>query len=204
MKHIILGTAHLKSTPGKCSPDGKFREYAYSREQVQSLYAELKDLGYDVYIDIPEDDLKMNQSQELKKRVDYVNSLCKKFGASNCIYVSIHVNAAGADGKWHDATGWACYTTKGKTKADVLAEQLYKSAEYNLKGKKIRKDTSDGDSDWEANFYVLKNTNCPAVLTENFFQDNKKDVDYLNSDEGFHAINRTHLEGILNYIKQIS
>jgi len=23
----ILGTAHLKSTLGKCSPDGKFKEY---------------------------------------------------------------------------------------------------------------------------------------------------------------------------------
>ena len=24
MKVVILGTAHLESTPGKCSPDGKF------------------------------------------------------------------------------------------------------------------------------------------------------------------------------------
>ena len=29
--------------------------------------------------------------------------------------------------------------------------------------------TTDGDSDYEANFYVLKNTKCPAVLTENLF-----------------------------------
>ena len=28
---IILGTAHLSSTPGKRSPDGTFREYQYSR-----------------------------------------------------------------------------------------------------------------------------------------------------------------------------
>jgi len=27
MKTIILGTAHLKSTPGKSSPDKKFYEY---------------------------------------------------------------------------------------------------------------------------------------------------------------------------------
>jgi len=31
---IILGTAHLASTPGKCSPDKKFKEYKYSREIV--------------------------------------------------------------------------------------------------------------------------------------------------------------------------
>jgi N-acetylmuramoyl-L-alanine amidase len=28
---------------------------------------------------------------------------------------------------------------------------------------------SDGDPDKEANLYVIKNTKCPAVLTENFF-----------------------------------
>jgi len=38
------------------------------------------------------------------------------------------VNAAFSDGKWHDATGWEAYTTKGKTKSDKLAECLYKSA----------------------------------------------------------------------------
>jgi hypothetical protein len=31
---IILGTAHQKSILGKGSPDGKFREYKYSREIV--------------------------------------------------------------------------------------------------------------------------------------------------------------------------
>ena len=29
---IIFGTAHQKSILGKGSPDGKFREYKYSRE----------------------------------------------------------------------------------------------------------------------------------------------------------------------------
>ena len=195
----ILGTAHLKSTLGKCSPDGKFKEYQYSREVVKDCYAILKDLGYDVYIDIPEENLNITTNQELVKRVNFVNNLCKE---KNCIYISIHVNAASSDGKWHNATGWECYTTKGKTKSDILAEYLYKSAEQNLKGKKIRKDTIDGDSDKEANYYVLKHTNCPAVLTENFFQDNKDDVDYLISDLDFHyQIVRTHVEGILNYIK---
>ena len=32
MKTIILGTAHLKSTPGKCSPDKRLKEYEYSRK----------------------------------------------------------------------------------------------------------------------------------------------------------------------------
>lgn len=196
---IILGTAHLKSTPGKCSPDGRLLEYKYSREIVDELKVKLESMGYEVYVDIPEDDIKgINSSQELVRRVKFVNDLCSKY---NCLYVSIHVNAAGSDGKWHTATGWEAYTTVGKTNSDTLATFLYKRAEQNLTGKKIRTDYSDGDPDKESNFYVIKNANCPAVLTENFFMDNKEDVEYLLSDLGRHQIIRTHLEGIIDYIE---
>lgn len=218
MSTIILGTAHQKSIAGKCSPDKKFFEYKYSREIVDIVYHVLKDMGYNVFIDVPEDDLKLPQNKELAKRVQIVNDLCSKH--KDCIYVSIHVNAAGNGINWMKAGGWCAYTSPGKTKSDELAECLYKAAESNLKdyakaleeGKKkglydkaqkaFRKDTSDGDSDYEANFYVLKNTKCPAVLTENLFQDNKTDVEFLSSDVGIQAISRLHIEGILNYLKK--
>ena len=199
MKTIILGTAHLKSTLGKCSPDGKLREYAYSREIISAIKAILLDMGYQVFVDIEDDDLPVNQSKELCLRCKIVNDLCKVY--KDAIYVSIHVNAAGSDGKWHNATGWEVYTTPGKTKSDKLATYLYNAAKYNTKDKKMRTDYSDGDPDKEAHLYVLKNTICPAVLTENFFQDNKSDVEYLLSNKGFHEIVRLHVEGILNYIK---
>ena len=201
MTHIILGTAHLKSTPGKCSPDKKFFEYLYSRKIVNKVYTKLKEKGYNVYIDVPEEDLKITSNQELAYRCKIVNNYCKKFGTANCIYVSIHVNAAGGDGKWHTATGWEAYTTRGVTKSDKLADCLYKAAEVNLKGKKIRKDLSDKDPDKEANFYVIKHSYCPAVLTENFFQDNKDDVEFLESEEGTNKIVNLHVEGIIDYIK---
>lgn len=184
MKTIILGTAHLKSTPGKCSPDKKFYEYQYSREICKAVKAILEDLGYKTVIDIEDNDLKLSQSQELSLRCRIVNDLQKAY--KNCIYVSIHVNAAGADGKWHNATGWSAYTSVGITASDRLATCLYDAAKKNLEGKKLRTDYTDKDPDIESNFYILKNTNCPAVLTENFFQDNKDDVDYLTSDLGFH------------------
>lgn len=194
---VILGTAHLKSTPGKCSPDKKFYEYKYSREICKAIKTILEDLGYNVIIDIEDDDLKVNQSQELCLRCKVVNEMQKMY--KNCIYVSIHVNAAGADGKWHNATGWSAYTSVGITAADRLATCLYDAAKTNLQGKKLRTDYTDKDPDLESNFYVLKHTNCPAVLTENFFQDNQEDVKYLTSDLGFHQIVRTHVEGILKY-----
>ena len=199
MKTIILGTAHLKSTPGKCSPDKKFYEYKYSREICQAVKAILVDMGYTVFIDIEDDDLKVSQSQELCLRCKTVNDLQKVY--KNCIYISIHVNAAGNGTKWMNATGWSAYTSTGVTAADKLATCLYEAAKNNLEGKKIRTDYSDKDPYLESDFYVLKHTQCPAVLTENFFQDNKKDVEYLESNLGFHQIVRLHVEGILNYIK---
>ena len=200
MKTIILGTAHLESTPGKRSPDGKFREYKYSRKICKTLKSLLTEMGYQVFIDVEQDDLKLTQSQELKYRCDVVNSFVKQY--KDCIYVSIHVNAASSDGKWHTATGWEVYTTPGKTKADDLATCLYNAAKKNFKDVKLRTDMSDGDPDKEAHLYVLKHSLCPAVLTENLFQDNKSDVEYLQSDRGFHEIVRLHVEGILSYIKR--
>ena len=43
-------------------------------------------------------------------------------------------------------------------------------------------------------------TYCPAVLVENFFQDNKKDVEFLNSKEGKQKCVDTIVKGIINYI----
>ena len=59
---------------------------------------------------------------------------------------------------------------------------------------------TDGDPDKEAHFYILKHTKCPAVLTENLFQDNREDVGYLLSEEGKRAIVALHVEGIERYL----
>ena len=162
----------------------------------------------------------IEQKHELAARVNYVNNLCQKHGSQNCLYVSIHVDAAGADNQWHTAGGFTVWTSIGQTKSDKLAECIYDKAIVNLKdysqlmakGKMlghydkkqnyVRTDTSDGDRDKEENFYVLKYTYCPAVLVECMFQDNKSDVDFLLSEEGRHAIIRTLLEGIIDYIEK--
>lgn len=194
---VVIGTAHSKLVLGKGSPDGKFKEYKYSREVCKAVQAALQDLGYTAIIDIEDESIDVKKELALRCRI--VNELHNTY--KNCIYVSIHVNAAASDNKWHEATGWEVYTTPGKTKSDALATCLYNAAKNNFKNMKLRADNSDGDPDKEAHLYVLKNTNCPAVLTENFFQDNKKDVEYLLSDEGFHAVVRTHVEGIVKYIE---
>lgn len=229
---IILGTAHLGSTPGKCSPDNSIREAVYSREIIAELKPKLSAYGYKVFTDyeplepLPEWTAARNkygyekgeQSRELAYRVQQVNSICRKYGTENCLYIPIHLNGAGSDGKWHGAGGWCAITSPGRTKADLLAECFYDAAITNLRayieiideGKRrgeytekqvpFRMDQRDGDRDLEANLYVLRRSACPAVLTENLFQDSRRDVQYLLSDEGRHAIERLHVEGILKAI----
>ena len=211
---VILGTAHLETTPGKQSPDGKFRECLYSREIIKMIKNKLESRGYKVFIDYEDlqpnsamkgSTAKQEQSRELIWRVNYVNNLCTKYGTSNCVYVSVHVNAAGADGQWKNARGWSVYTSPGKTKSDILATYLYEEAKTILPPDNkyyVRSDWSDGDPDYESNFYVLTRTKCPAVLTENLFQDNRDDVAFLSTDEGKKAIVDIHVNGILKYLEK--
>ena len=77
---------------------------------------------------------------------------------------------------------------------------MYEAAEKYLPGMNIRKDITDGDPDKESGFYILKHTKCPAVLTENLFQDNRTDVDFLLSEAGKRAIVDLHVNGIINYL----
>ena len=67
-KVVILGTAHGINTPGKCSPDKKFREYKFSREVINILKPKLEALGLTVYIDIPQDEVPRPAGSELAKR----------------------------------------------------------------------------------------------------------------------------------------
>ena len=195
---ILIDNGHGHNTPGKRSPDGKFREYAYNREIAKRIVADLIDKGYDAELLVPEDN-----DISLEERVRRVNTLCSAHGKSNVILVSIHVNAAGNGSKWTNATGWSVYTCKGQTASDKLAECLCEAAIKNFPGKRIRTDYSDGDSDWEANFYILRHTVCPAVLTENFFMDGL-DLEFLQSKAGKQAIVDTHVEGIIEYIESFS
>ena len=198
---IILGTAHLSSTTGKRSPDGLFREYKYSREICKLVKEALIQRGYDCVIDYEDDDMPgLTSSQELIKRVKIVNEIAKK---TDSLYVSIHVNASAKSG-WDKATGFSIYTSPGETKSDELATDIFDASAELLKptGKKFRKDMSDGDPDYEENFYVLRKTVCPAVLTENFFQNTKADVEWLESEEGFKTVVTYHVNGILKYLNR--
>lgn len=206
---ILIDNGHGYNTLGKQSPlldesikigdefieKNRFKEWKYTRVIAKQIVDKLKSMGYDVRLVTPEE-----KDISLSERIRRINTICNKEGAGNVLLISVHANAVGDSSQWMQGKGWEAYTTRGETISDKLAEFLYKRADDNIKDRKIREDWTDGDRDKEADFYIIKKAKCAAVLTENFFYDNKDDLKYLTSEEGIHAVVRLHIEGIIDFI----
>lgn len=194
---ILIDPGHGIDTPGKRSPDGLFREYLWNRQVADLILEGLVSAGVDASLVVTE-----TNDVSLRNRVNRVNTICNRLGASNVLLVSVHANAAGNGSAWMNARGWSCYTSKGKTKSDQVAECLYDAFEEEFQDRKIRKDMSDGDRDWEENFYVLQKSKCPAVLLENFFYDNREECAWMLQEETKKRIASAAVKGIIKYIKK--
>lgn len=204
---VLIDNGHGINTPGKCSPDALkgltsspyyFREYKWCREVARDCMNVLYAQGIDARLLVQEE-----EDISLQERVHRANKVCDQYGRNNVILVSIHNNAAGDSGKWMTARGWSIYTTKGITESDILAEHILKAAEKEFKAPlKIRKYIDKYlERDYEENFYILRNTQCPAALVENFFQDNKEDVLFLNSWKGKGKCINVITTGIESYLR---
>jgi N-acetylmuramoyl-L-alanine amidase len=207
---VFIEAGHTLKTLGKQSPDWEndgplaFKETIYCRDLVNRIKEKLEEENIDC-IDVTPD---INSIDSLGKRVNTVNSTwskCKRNGKKSALYISIHNNAFGNGTKWMGASGWSIYTTVGKTNSDKAAEIFWNVANSMLTplNKRVRQDLEDKDHDFEENFYVLKKSNIPAILTENMFQDNKDDVQWLISDEGVDTLVSIHVNGIKEYIKSL-
>ena len=194
---ILIDPGHGIDTPGKRSPDGLFREYLWNRQVADLILEGLVSAGIDASLVVTE-----TNDVTLRNRVNRVNTICNRVGASNVLLVSIHANAAGNGSAWMNAKGWSCYTSREKTKSDQVAECLYDAFEEEFQDRKIRKDMSDGDRDWEENFYVLAKSKCPAVLLENFFYDNREECAWMLQEETKRRIASAVVKGIIKYIKK--
>lgn len=191
---ILIDNGHGKETPGKCSPDGSLLEYKWCREVACMVCDILQAEGYDARLLVPE-----TRDVSLDDRVARAN----RFDKNKSVLVSIHVNAAGSDGRWRSARGWRIFTTRGITEADTLAEHIWKAARATFRAPLTVGSYSSQPlgHDWENDFKIIKKSYMPAVLVENFFQDNKDDVAYLLTPAAKAACAEVVVEGIKNYLK---
>lgn len=92
------------------------------------------------------------------------------------ILISLHSN-------WFvdkSVRGFQTHTSIGQTQSDLLAEQMWINVEKRVDRIVMRyQDWEDGDHDYENNFYMLKKTNCPAILNEMLFFSNYEDAHLL-------------------------
>jgi len=175
-------------TPGKRSPDfgdGVYFEGVGNRDIVNRIAKELTKLGIDHNVLVKEaEDISLNE------RVARANALQKQYG--DAILISVHSDAFTNP----NANGWSCFTSPGQSKSDEYADIFYQEAEALFCGRTIRKQLSDGDHDFEANFQMLRQTTMPAVLTENFFMTNLQDYRLLMSEGGKNMIAQLHINAI--------
>ena len=188
---VILDNGHGDNTAGKRSPDGRLREYAYCREITKRIADGLQHYGIKAEIIVPE-----QYDVTLEQRVKRCNKIVTEKGADNCVFISVHCNAAGCGG-WMSARGWSGFVYRHcGANAITLANLLCDAAE--AQGIKTRKPLPK-QKYWECGFYVCKYTKCPAVLTENLFQDNREDVAFLLSDEGKRKVAQLHIDAVTAY-----
>lgn len=173
---VILDNGHGIDTPGKRSPvwsnGTQLFEWKFNRDIVDYIiqYLQVANISY---VKLVEE----TQDISLKDRVDRINSIFKEYKDKYKIYlISVHGNAAD---NAPTANGIEVFTSIGETKSDIIAEVFYEKLK-NL-GWKMRPNRSNKGGK-EENFYILKNSYCPAVLTENGFYTNeeecKKMLDY--------------------------
>src|SRR5699024_6935311 len=103
------------------------------------------------------------------------------------LFISVHINAGGG-------TGFETFVYNGTN--DTKTKQLQNSVHNGImkqiggvdRGKK------------SANFAVVRQTNMPAVLTENLFIDRKEDAAKLKDSKFIDKVAQGHVDGIVAYL----
>ena len=189
-KKVLLDNGHggiingVYQTKGKRSPvwsDGlQVYEGVFNRQVVKAVSEKLNKMGIPNVILVD-----TNKDVPLKVRTDTANSIDPSGKTS--IYVSIHSNAASSV----EAKGFEAYSynynfdSASPYNVDVFYHQFAKI----LPNETLRYGYNKDFLGKIANFYVLKHTKMPAVLTENFFMTNERECrTYLVPGDGMDKV----------------
>lgn len=126
------------------------------------------------------------QDQELRYKSAQINEHNRN--KQKCILFELHSNAS-SEGK---AQGFCVFTSRGQTRSDKIALRLInevKDAFADVDGFIVRRRAKV-----EANFWMVKNTHCPAILPEFLFFDNREDVQLLMRED----VQDLYVECLLN------
>ncbi|MCA0162937.1 N-acetylmuramoyl-L-alanine amidase [Bacillus sp. RAR_M1_44] len=173
-KKIMLDPGHGGHDPGAAENGLKEKDLVLkiakkTKAILEKVYGATVKLtrSTDVYIDL---------SQRAR--------LANNWGAD--YFASIHINAAGG-------TGFETYRFDKLSAASSTGKQ--QKTVHDFIYNKIKAKTSDRGKK-SKNLAVLRETNMPAILTENLFIDREKDAALLKQDSFLNLLAEGHAEGI--------
>lgn len=117
--------------------------------------------------------------------IDSLRTRCRIANEANVdLFVSIHINAGGGTG-----SEVLIYGEGGKAEqcANIMAPLIAEAGDWTNRGVKVQ------------NIQVLRDTNMPAILTENGFIDNAQDHQKLQQELWLDLIAEAHVMGICSY-----
>lgn len=174
-KKVYLGVGHGGSDPGAVA--NGLQEKNVNLAVALACQSELARHGVLV---------KMSRTTDESDSVAAKVAECNAFAPN--LAADIHFNAGGGDGAevyYHVGGG------TGKVLAENILEEL-KAIGQNSRGAKTRKNSNGQDY-----YGFIRSTNCPAVITEGAFLDNKTDVQIIDSSAEQSAMGAAIARGFL-------
>ena len=170
---IAINGGHFPGVDSGAVGETGLQEACVAHDLMKLLAHYLQQVGYDV-LTIQENELQdiCNQSNQ--------------FGAD--LFISIHCNSA--ENRAAQGTETFCLTElseSGKL-ARCIQSQIVSSMDTVDRGVKTDR------------FYVLRNTDCPAVLVECAFISNSEDEALLASEQGKDGFARAIARGVTDYV----
>lgn len=174
-KKVYIGVGHGGSDPGAVG--NGFKE---------------KDLTLAIAIACQDELARHGVLTKISRNKDETDSVAVKVAECNNfapdLALDIHINAGGGDG------AEVFHTIKGGTGKKLAQNILVEAMEIgqNSRGTKIKENSSGKDY-----FGFIRSTNCPAVIVECAFIDNKKDIQIIDTKAEQTAMGKAIARGVL-------
>jgi N-acetylmuramoyl-L-alanine amidase len=191
--YVTAPGKQFRHSRGTFHNGGWFYEGVWNRTLTQRVASKLKNLGIH-HIVVSHEYLDIS----LEYRVNLANWYHRNYKRG--LFISNHANASGSG----QARGFEVYTSPGTTTSDRIADYHWNNVK-DLLGNRIRyrTDSSDGDHDREARFFVLVKTAMPAMLVEHLFFDNYDDARMLFDDEIIERFSEAQVRTVIDYINSL-
>jgi N-acetylmuramoyl-L-alanine amidase len=176
---IAIDPGHGGPDPGACGFG--LQEKAIALQISKLLSAELATLGHQTALTRDRDPV---DELELQDRCEFCNDKWAD------LFVSIHCNAAESP----KAKGFEIFHYYGSRMGKLLATAIHQAVTRDVE---ISVDRGIKEEGW----YVIANTNPPAVLIETLFISNQGDATYLSSRKWQESMARAIATGINAYLK---